>query len=95
MALVAYTKTIIATKGRASYLYDRSIAHQDAGATSSYLILNTIFEESLTDEMQKNVKVLDIALVEGAITIAVDNSIGRGLHQIEEAVKKLCLHKMS
>ncbi|MBW9150701.1 dihydroxyacetone kinase subunit DhaL [Clostridium estertheticum] len=42
---VEYTKTIIATKGRASYLYDRSIGHQDAGATSSYLILNTIFEE--------------------------------------------------
>ncbi|MCB2305086.1 PTS-dependent dihydroxyacetone kinase phosphotransferase subunit DhaM [Clostridium estertheticum] len=51
--------------------------------------------ESLTDEMQKNVKVLDVALVEGAITIAVDSSIGKGLHQIEEAVKKLCLHKMS
>ncbi|MCB2339467.1 hypothetical protein [Clostridium estertheticum] len=51
--------------------------------------------ESLTDEMQKNVKVLDVALVEGAITIAVDSSTGKGLHQIEEAVKKLCLHKMS
>ncbi|MBU3097797.1 MULTISPECIES: dihydroxyacetone kinase subunit DhaL [Clostridium] len=42
---VEYTKTIIATKGRASYLGERSIGHQDAGATSSYLILNTIFEE--------------------------------------------------
>ena len=42
---VEYTKTIIATKGRASYLGARSIGHQDAGATSSYLILNTIFEE--------------------------------------------------
>ncbi|MBX4267422.1 dihydroxyacetone kinase subunit DhaL [Clostridium estertheticum] len=42
---VEYTKTIIATKGRASYLYDRSIGHQDAGATSSYLILNTVYEE--------------------------------------------------
>lgn len=77
------------------YLYERSIGHQDAGATSSYLILNTIFGELLTDEMQKNVKVLDVALVEGAITIAVDNSTGKGLHKIEEAVKKLCLHKMS
>ena len=51
--------------------------------------------ESLTDEMQSNVKVLDVALVEGAITIAVDSSIGKSLSQIEEAVKKLCLHKMA
>ncbi|MBX4258329.1 dihydroxyacetone kinase subunit L [Clostridium estertheticum] len=42
---VEYTKTIIATKGRASYLGERSIGHQDAGATSSYLILNTVYEE--------------------------------------------------
>ncbi|MBW9156758.1 dihydroxyacetone kinase subunit DhaL [Clostridium tagluense] len=41
---VEYTKTIIATKGRASYLGERSIGHQDAGATSSYLILNTVYE---------------------------------------------------
>ena len=31
---VAYTKTIIATKGRASYLGERSLGHQDPGATS-------------------------------------------------------------
>jgi phosphoenolpyruvate---glycerone phosphotransferase subunit DhaL len=42
---VEYTKTIIATKGRASYLGNRSLGHQDAGATSSYLIINTIYEE--------------------------------------------------
>lgn len=36
---VEYTKTIIATKGRASYVGERSIGHQDPGATSiSYLI---------------------------------------------------------
>lgn len=39
---VEYTKTIKATKGRASYLGDRSIGHQDPGATSSYLMLKTI-----------------------------------------------------
>lgn len=39
------TRDIIATKGRASYLGDRSLGHQDAGATSSYLILKTIYEE--------------------------------------------------
>jgi phosphoenolpyruvate---glycerone phosphotransferase subunit DhaL len=41
---VAYTKTIIATKGRASYLGERSIGHQDPGATSSLLILQAIAE---------------------------------------------------
>lgn len=36
---VEYTKTIIATKGRASYLGERSIGHQDPGATSiTYLL---------------------------------------------------------
>ncbi|MEW6623766.1 MAG: dihydroxyacetone kinase subunit DhaL [Bacillota bacterium] len=39
-----YTKKIAAKKGRASYLGDRSIGHQDPGATSSYLIINTIYE---------------------------------------------------
>lgn len=39
---VAFTKTIIATKGRASYLGERSIGHQDPGATSSLILLETI-----------------------------------------------------
>lgn len=39
---VAFTRTIRATKGRASYLGDRSIGHQDPGATSSALILRTL-----------------------------------------------------
>lgn len=51
--------------------------------------------ESLTDEMQSNVKIIDAALVEGAITIAVDSSIGKSLFEIEDAVKNLCLHKMA
>jgi dihydroxyacetone kinase-like protein len=33
-----------ALKGRASYLGDRSIGHQDPGATSSYLMLRTLSE---------------------------------------------------
>lgn len=36
---IEYTKTIIATKGRASYLGERSIGHQDPGATSVTLML--------------------------------------------------------
>jgi dihydroxyacetone kinase-like protein len=33
-----------ARKGRASYLGERSIGHQDPGATSSYLILRALLE---------------------------------------------------
>ena len=39
---VEYTKTIIATKGRASYLGERSMGHQDPGATSFTLLLKVI-----------------------------------------------------
>lgn len=38
---VEFTKTIIATKGRASYLKERSLGHQDPGATSSLFMLQT------------------------------------------------------
>ncbi|HEY8346725.1 MAG TPA: dihydroxyacetone kinase subunit DhaL [Symbiobacteriaceae bacterium] len=39
---VEYTKTIKATKGRASYLGERSIGHQDPGATSSYFMIRAL-----------------------------------------------------
>ena len=39
---VVYTRTIPATKGRASYLGERSIGHQDPGATSFTILLKTI-----------------------------------------------------
>ncbi|EDS76797.1 dihydroxyacetone kinase, L subunit [Clostridium botulinum C str. Eklund] len=42
---VEHTKEIIAKKGRASYLGERSIGHQDPGATSCALILEAIYEE--------------------------------------------------
>ncbi|EHI79469.1 hypothetical protein HMPREF9093_00263 [Fusobacterium sp. oral taxon 370 str. F0437] len=38
------TKNIIATKGRASYLGERSVGHIDPGAMSSYLMIKTICE---------------------------------------------------
>ena len=41
---VEYTKTIIATKGRASYLGERSIGHQDPGATSMAYAFQAINE---------------------------------------------------
>lgn len=39
---VEYTKTIPATKGRARYLGERSIGHQDPGATSFACLLDVI-----------------------------------------------------
>ncbi len=36
------TIPLLATRGRASYLGERSIGHQDPGATSSWLILKTL-----------------------------------------------------
>ncbi|MBD2498837.1 dihydroxyacetone kinase subunit DhaL [Nostoc sp. FACHB-280] len=36
------TKPMLAKKGRASYLGERSIGHQDPGATSSYLMLRSL-----------------------------------------------------
>lgn len=39
---VEYTKTIIARKGRASYLGERSIGHKDPGAMSSYIMIKAI-----------------------------------------------------
>ncbi|MDX1436874.1 MAG: dihydroxyacetone kinase subunit DhaL, partial [Anaerolineales bacterium] len=38
------TVPLIAKKGRASYLGERSVGHQDPGATSSYLILNALLD---------------------------------------------------
>jgi dihydroxyacetone kinase-like protein len=39
---VEATKPLIATKGRASYLGERSIGHQDPGATSFTFLLEEI-----------------------------------------------------
>jgi dihydroxyacetone kinase-like protein len=41
---VEYTKTIIAKKGRASYLGERSLGHQDPGATSVLVIIRALTE---------------------------------------------------
>ena len=39
---VEYTKSIVATKGRASYIGERSLGHQDPGATSFTFLLEAI-----------------------------------------------------
>ncbi|MDX8335013.1 dihydroxyacetone kinase subunit DhaL [Candidatus Cetobacterium colombiensis] len=41
---VESTKDMLATKGRASYLGERSVGHLDPGAMSSYFIIDTICE---------------------------------------------------
>ncbi len=41
------TIPLVAKKGRASYLGDRSVGHQDPGATSSYLLLKSLLESVL------------------------------------------------
>ena len=38
------TIPMLAKKGRASYLGERSIGHQDPGATSSYLLIRTMYK---------------------------------------------------
>ncbi|MGH2676605.1 MAG: DAK2 domain-containing protein, partial [Actinomycetota bacterium] len=43
------TIPLVARKGRASYLGERSAGHQDPGATSSYLLLKTA-ADTLADE---------------------------------------------
>ncbi len=44
---VEHTKEIVAKKGRASYLGERSIGYQDPGATSTYIILKSIRDNIL------------------------------------------------
>ena len=44
------TIPMLAKKGRASYLGERSIGHQDPGATSSYLLINTMAEVARANE---------------------------------------------
>ncbi len=41
------TTPMLAKKGRASYLGERSIGHQDPGATSTYLMLKCLLESSI------------------------------------------------
>ena len=39
---VEHTKDLVATKGRASYVGERGIGHQDPGATSATITLEAI-----------------------------------------------------
>ena len=50
--------------------------------------------EMLPEEMQAKVEILDVALVEGAITAAIECSIGRSITEIKESLKRLCIGKI-
>jgi dihydroxyacetone kinase-like protein len=44
------TIPLVARKGRASYLGERSSGHQDPGATSAWLLMKTAAETLVSDE---------------------------------------------
>jgi len=48
------TIPMLAKKGRASYLGERSIGHQDPGATSSYLLIRTMADVAREFQGQQN-----------------------------------------
>ncbi|SHE31665.1 dihydroxyacetone kinase phosphoryl donor subunit DhaM [Clostridium fallax] len=50
--------------------------------------------EFLDEDKQKNVEIIDAALVEGAITAIVESSIGKSKEEIKKALKNLELGKM-
>jgi PTS hybrid protein len=51
--------------------------------------------ELLPEEIQKKVEIIDVALVEGAITAAVECSIGKSVAEIKDVLRKLSLGKMA
>ncbi|MFU0824657.1 dihydroxyacetone kinase phosphoryl donor subunit DhaM [Clostridium sp.] len=50
--------------------------------------------EFLEENMKNKVEIIDTAIVEGAITAAVESSIGKTMSEIKEAVKNMSLGKM-
>lgn len=50
--------------------------------------------EFLDEDKQKNVEIIDAALVEGAITAIVESSIGKSKEEIKKALKNLEIGKM-
>lgn len=50
--------------------------------------------ELLEEEYQGNVEIIDAALIEGAVSAAVESSVGNTMEQIKESLKQLKLGKM-
>lgn len=51
---VEYTKTIQASKGRAAYIGERSIGHQDPGATTVMLMLQSMYRVAAARNAEKD-----------------------------------------
>ncbi|WP_238900662.1 dihydroxyacetone kinase phosphoryl donor subunit DhaM [Clostridium sp. YIM B02500] len=50
--------------------------------------------EFLDENMKEKIKIVDCPIVEGAVTAAVESSIGKNIEEIEEALKPMNLGKM-
>jgi PTS hybrid protein len=50
--------------------------------------------ECLDENMKERIKIVDCPIVEGAVTAAVESSIGKNIAEIEEALKPMNLGKM-
>ena len=50
--------------------------------------------ECLDPFMRDKVEIVDTALIEGALTAAVEASIGKTIEEIKESLKPMCLGKM-
>lgn len=50
--------------------------------------------ECLEEKMKDKVEIIDTALIEGALTAAVEASIGKSREEIKKSLKSMCLGKM-
>lgn len=50
--------------------------------------------ECLDENMKEKIKIVDCPIVEGAVTAAVESSIGKNIAEIEEALSPMNLGKM-
>lgn len=50
--------------------------------------------EAMDENMIDKIKIVDCPIVEGAVTAAVESSIGKNIEEIEEALKPMNLGKM-
>ena len=58
-------------------------------------LMNAEMEVELLDsDKQDKVKIVDCALVEGAISACVEASLGNSINQIQESLKPLALNKL-
>lgn len=82
----------IANAIREVYSKDGVIVLFDLG--SAYMNAEMALE-FLDDDMRENVKIIDAALVEGALIAGVDASIGKSIEEIEKSLKPMALGKIS